>query len=245
MFTKKKIIFNTFLGEDARSFLNNPLPSKKLIPEWYKKMENLHKKNPSEPTVKKCIPFLDAFSMGYTITTGWDIFLKKYQQEGVWKMEISYPPIVNDILQEMGHGIEAHGPNQFSEEGFNSDEIHLVFKVISPWVITTPPGYSCIFLPPLNHRLPHFRVFSGVVDTDEHIIPINFPVAPKKFEGPTKTIPRGTPIAMIIPFKRDNWKMEINYKKSTDPFHRNARLHFFKNMLDNYKQRIWSKKNFD
>jgi len=246
MFTKKKIIFNTFLGEDASSFLNIPLPSKKIIPDWYKKMANLHQQDPREPTVKKCMPFLDALSMGYTISTGWDIFLKKFQDEkGMWKIEIEYPPMVNDVLRDMAHGIEVHGPYQFPEDGYNSDEIQLAVKILSPWVINTPPGYSCMFLPPLNHLLPHYRPFSGVVDTDDHKMPINFPGAFKKFESLTKTIPSGTPLIMVIPFKREDWKMEIKYRKNTDPWYRKTRLRFFKNMFDNYKQRLWHRKNFD
>ena len=245
MFTKKKIIFNTFLGKGAESFLNVPLPSKKLIPDWYKKMETLHQKDPRTPTIKKCMPVLDALSMGYIISTGWDIYLKKYQEEGVWKLKIEYPPMVDDILRDIGHGIEVHSPNQFAEDGYNSDEIHLAAKILNPWVITTPPGYSCMFISPLNHTSPHYRPFSGVVDTDVHRMPINFPGAFKKFEGLTKTIPSGIPLIMVIPFKRDNWRMETNFKTTGDPGHRKGRLTLFKNMFDNYKQRLWNKKNFD
>ena len=122
MFTKKKIIFDTYLGEDADSFLNPPLPSKKVIPEWYKKIETLHNRDASQPSVKKCMPFLDALSMGYTISTGWDIHIKKYQKEGVWNLEVSYAPQVNEILTIKGLAIDSHSPNQFSEDGYNSDE---------------------------------------------------------------------------------------------------------------------------
>ena len=248
MFTKKKIIFDTYLGEDADSFLNPPLPSKKVIPEWYKKIETLHNRDASQPSVKKCMPFLDALSMGYTISTGWDIHIKKYQKEGVWNLEVSYAPQVNEILTIKGLAIDSHSPNQFSEDGYNSDEIHVALKIISPWLITTPPGYSCIFLNPLNHTLPHFRIFSGVVDTDIYPhIAINFPCATKKFEGTTKTNPAGTPLAMVIPFKRDDWQIEVNYKKKKEEevFAHTPRLILFKNMLDNYKNKIWNKKNFD
>jgi len=51
----------------------------------------------------------------------------------------------------------------------------------------------------------------GIVDTDKYFAPVNFPfvINDPKFEG---LIPKGTPIAQVIPFKRDGWKMKIGNK---------------------------------
>ena len=60
-----------------------------------------------------------------------------------------------------------------------------------------------------------FTIFSGVVDTDTYQVPVAFPFVLKEpnFEG---MIPAGTPIAQVIPFKRESWKMEISGKELVD-----------------------------
>jgi hypothetical protein len=47
-----------------------------------------------------------------------------------------------------------------------------------------------------------------VVDTDTYTSPVNFPFTlnDPKFEG---LIPAGTPIAQVIPFKREQWEMSF------------------------------------
>jgi len=77
----------------------------------------------------------------------------------------------------------------------------------NPWGIKTPPGYSCLFVQPL-HRESVFTIMPGIVDTDTYNNPVNFPFVlnDTKFQG---IIPAGTPIAQVIPFKRDSWRMSL------------------------------------
>jgi hypothetical protein len=58
------------------------------------------------------------------------------------------------------------------------------------------------------HRESVFTILDGVVDTDKYTAPVNFPFVLNdwKFEG---LIPAGTPVAQVIPFKRDSWEIEI------------------------------------
>ena len=85
-------------------------------------------------------------------------------------------------------------------------------KWINPWGIKTPKGYS-IFIKNLPHRESIFTILEGVVDTDEYHVPVNFPfvINDVNFEG---LIPAGTPIAQILPFKRENWKMTSGLKEN-------------------------------
>ena len=49
----------------------------------------------------------------------------------------------------------------------------------------------------------------GIVDTDTYKASVNFPFVlnePDTFEG---LIPAGTPIAQVIPFKRESWEISI------------------------------------
>ena len=75
------------------------------------------------------------------------------------------------------------------------------------WGITTPPGYSCLFISPLHRETPIIAL-PGIVDTDTYSAPVNFPFVLRdpKMDG---LIPAGTPIIQVIPFKRDSWSMEI------------------------------------
>ena len=62
-------------------------------------------------------------------------------------------------------------------------------------------------MPPV-HRDSVFSILEGIVDTDNYNAPVNFPFVLNdvKYEG---LIPAGTPMAQVIPFKREAWKMEI------------------------------------
>jgi hypothetical protein len=52
----------------------------KALPEWYKKIKPFTELNNEKiPTIKKCVPVLDAMSHGYVIYTTEDIFLTRIQ----------------------------------------------------------------------------------------------------------------------------------------------------------------------
>jgi hypothetical protein len=80
----------------------------------------------------------------------------------------------------------------------------------------------------------------GVVDTDTFPLSINFPFFLRSdFSG---TIPHGTPIAQVIPFKRDNFvseKGEFDSKKYSS-IHNYHDTTFF----NRYKNKWWSRKVF-
>jgi hypothetical protein len=50
------------------------------------------------------------------------------------------------------------------------------YKIINPWKIKTPKGYSCLFVSPLNNSDDRFSIISGIVDTDTFPNEINFPI---------------------------------------------------------------------
>ena len=112
MFTKKKIIFKSLLGKTSKEYLNFPKPSKKVMPVWYKKMPTFHDKYDYDTgTVKKCMPFLDALSMGYIISTSWEMGWRKIKDvEGKSGVELSYPKPIKDFLHNNALGLESHAP---------------------------------------------------------------------------------------------------------------------------------------
>ena len=69
----------------------------------------------------------------------------------------------------------------------------------------------------------------------------NVPFVLKNFNEEV-SIPVGQPLVWVVPFKRESWKMEIhNYDLEPKDYY----INFFKQFLDNYKNNIWSKKEYD
>jgi len=78
-------------------------------------------------------------------------------------------------------------------------------KLPNAWVIKTPEGYSSMFYPVFGEE--RFKIFSGIVATDKYSTPVLLPgVITTESDF---TIEAGTPIAIILPFKRDNWTADI------------------------------------
>ena len=118
--------------------------------------------------------------------------------------------------------------------------IHYGFKM--GWYYETPPGYSVLITHPMNRYDLPFTVQSGIVESDIWGLPVFVAFFLKRgFRG---TIPKGTPIFQIIPFKRDNWEMEVDDSEETIQRHvfdaekRRTRIHGY------YKWFAWRKKIF-
>jgi hypothetical protein len=161
------------------------IPSSSSIPIWIKKAPsriniNIEDYNNLEVfSIKKCIPFLDAITSGYTIV------LRK------------------DINLSMKEVVDTHPIEQIAGMNISNEFSKNVFKWINEITIKTPEGYSCLFTHPLNNPSLPFYTMSGVVETDAYFQSVNLPfLAKNEFE----VVRAGTPIAQIIPFKRDNWK---------------------------------------
>lgn len=224
-----KITFTNTTGAD----LEQPQPASKLVPDWYKNTESYTsgEKKPrgdggTTATVKRCIPVFDAITAGYIITSPADVFVS-IKDGGQW-FEWS------DFGLISFHPIE-QAPEHPAKKPFPYP------KWNNPWAIATPKGYSTLFVQPF-HRESVFTILPGVVDTDQYTPPVNFPfvVNDPAFEG---LIPKGTPIAQVIPFKRDSWNMALGNKKDFD-----AQVKVSKKLqskfFDRYKSMFWTKKEY-
>jgi len=113
---------------------------------------------------------------------------------------------------------------------------------MNPFIIKTPPGYSSLFLPPMNNPDDRFSIIPGIVDTDTYNLEINFPILfnGDKYDSLKTTIKRGTPYVQVIPFKRDSWKMSMEEKKEN----KKDIFNFNKYVINNYKRISWFKKSW-
>jgi hypothetical protein len=220
----------------------SPFLSKKFIPDWYKNMEPylINEENPSgnnitvinresNATAKKCMPMFDGMSSGYIIPLWSDVLISNANgsKDISWRV---YP----DVFQPHNESSRRIPPPIGYE--------NTVFKYICWFRIKTPPGYSILITPPFGHYDLPFYAIPAIVDSDKSVIDSNFPCWIKSdLEG---IVEKGTPIAQIIPFKRDNWKSNISLISFEDHMI-NEQKKFRSNIKNNYTRNIWSKKEFN
>jgi hypothetical protein len=224
-----KITFSNTSGID----IEQPQPASKFIPDWYKNMESYigGEKKPDgtghiQVTIKKCMPVFDAITAGYIITLPADVYvsIKDEKQYFEW----------SSLGLVSFHSIE-QAPEHPSRKP------HAYPKWNNPWAIKTPKGYSTLFTQPM-HRESVFTILPGIVDTDTYTAPVNFPMVinDPNFEG---MIPKGTPIAQVIPFKREGWQMEIGSIEELKE-QRNITQKLQTKFFDRYKQMFWTRKEY-
>lgn len=170
-----------------------PQPAKAVIPEWFRKLPPVDKSHVTHTdnglTIKRCMPFLDALTTGWILplaaTVRLDIRDSGRTVEAGW--ELDRVMVSNhSMYQVAGNSREPRPPCKFHNY----------------WTIITPPGWSCLFVPPLNRPSPVFECIAGIVDTDTYHSLINFPFIATAPDG-VYTLERGTPLVQVIPFKRE------------------------------------------
>lgn len=183
-----------------------PVPASRMIPEWYKDTSLLtgedKKVGVSEDgigvsnfTVKGCVPFQDALISGYIFSLPCDV------EVSLGKEGFFYIRWVATRIEPAS----THSERQAGNIPRSSDHNPFPFKWQTQWIMKTPKGYSTLFTHPLNRYDLPFRSFTGVVDTDKHPIATNFPFQLLDQKDYPYIIPKGTPIAQAIPFKRESW----------------------------------------
>jgi hypothetical protein len=201
-----KIIFTDTIGVPEKYY---PQPASRYIPDWYKDLDS-YIENEKKPdgkggttgTIKRCMPVFDSISSGYIIPTACDIWVRQIASD-TKNLQDTQPFYEWPTFD----AIAFHPIEQVSNYPNNTGHKIAYPKFINPWSIKTPPGYSTLFVQPW-HRKSEFTILPGIVDTDKYTPPVNFPFILNniKFEG---LIPAGTPIAQVVPFKRDSWQMQI------------------------------------
>jgi hypothetical protein len=210
-----------FWGNDVIEFychpslheiIPEPKPAIKFLPEWYKTIPPVNKNKRDDfgdfaMSAKKCFPMIDAMSLGFVIPLCGDLHVKV--NEDMTEMKFTNPPGMK--LAE-NHSITQIGGE--TGPGYPIDPI----KFINYWVVKTAPGWSTLFVSPLNHVKTPFTCLSGLVDTDKYPKEVNFPAIwnEASFDG---IITAGTPLVTAIPIKREVYAKKPKVRKmSTKEF---------------------------
>lgn len=201
----KKIEF--ICDKGLEGVIPHPIPSKHALPDWFKKL-NPDTSAVDKSTIKRCLPFMDTLTSGYLIPLWQDFYFDSYVDENDvpnldFKWNVTFP-YLKDCPPISAHDIEQTENTPFYE---NPHKVALKFN--SPWIIKTPPGYSCLITSPLNRDNEFdFKIISGIVDTDNYFSMLNFPFIWKTINKKT-LLPQGMPVVQIIPFRRENWKLKV------------------------------------
>jgi hypothetical protein len=205
MFRSSPVIEFLCRPED-RGVIAEPVPARSVLPAWFRQLPGIDASQVSATnnglTVKRCMPFLDALSVGWIIPLAATVRLE-IKNEGRevtsgWEFD-----------REM---VSNHAPFQVAGNPF---EPRPPMKFHNYWTVRTAKGWSCLFLPLLNRPSEVVQIFSGVVDTDTYASPVNFPFVATAADG-TYTLNKGTPLVQVIPFQRDSAALAAAIRAETE-----------------------------
>ncbi len=182
-----------------------PVPAREALPDWFRRLAPVDKNHLSTTdnalTVKRCMPFLDALMAGWILplaaTVRIDIRDNGQTVDTGWDFDKTmvsnhHPYQVN------GHPMQPRPPCKFHNH----------------WTIRTPKGWSCLFIPPMNQPNGVVEIAAGIVDTDEYTSLIHFPFFATAPDG-LYTLEKGTPLAQVIPFRRDDLQLPGTVRAET------------------------------
>jgi hypothetical protein len=183
-----------------------PVPAKAHLPDWFRKLPAVSRDHVSTTnnglTVKRCMPFLDAMTTGWLLTLAATVRLEITQSGTVVNAGWEFDRVM----------VSNHGAHQVSG---NPKEPRPPCKFHNYWSIRTAPGWSCLFVPPLNRPSQPFECVSGIVDTDTYFADIHLPFFASAPDG-IYTIEKGTPLVQVIPVRRDATVSEAEIRAESE-----------------------------
>jgi hypothetical protein len=241
---KQNIIKFYPLNDKTVEFSPEPKPGSRALPEWYKKQpgsvdsgELLAQFGQPASTVKKCLPIFDVITAGYIIVAPVDIYIDATDPE-----KLSYQiPAAMSLFK--GDIFATHDRRQYANMPMESDLYHQdLLRVMPFWIASTPPGFSALFLDPLHKDPSPLTALPGLIDTDGY--PSDGHLSFKVQKGFKGIIKQGTPLIQIIPFRREDWKMEIADASESESFLKRHRMNLRSTFNNGYKNKFRSPKEY-
>lgn len=183
-----------------------PRTAKAVLPDWFRKivpvdLEHVGARD-NGITIKRCMPFLDALATGWILPLAAEV-----------RLEIKDGGKTVDSGWEFDRTmVSNHSPHQVTG---HPSLPRPPLKFHNYWSIRTPPGWSCLFVPPLNRPNGVFEAVAGIVDTDAYTAHIHFPFFPIGPEG-VHVIEKGTPLVQVFPFRRADSAIASEIRAETD-----------------------------
>jgi hypothetical protein len=199
MFNKKpEIKFVNLQPELINKPSLEPRPYKEFLPEWWRQIPTKHD---NILTIRRCPGITDFFSNMYVVPMWTD--LKIYFNKEGNGLDINFK--TTDTFPMW----ERHDSRQLLDHmniSIGDREVETVLKIISPWNIITPKGYSVLQIPLFYHFEQDYTILPGIFDTDiyhEINVPFLLHSNNKKIE-----FHEGQPLLAFIPFKRTKYSQK-------------------------------------
>lgn len=187
--------------------ISAPVPAHRMISDWYKQADRFVKNPHTEefvigpdkgkmPTWKACPAIFDVMITGYFLKTPCDVHFYlddngkiacKIDDENYQDFCTPRPPM-----------LQFYQPDNYYLD-------HFAWMI--DWGIVLPPGYSALYLTPMNRFDLPFVNTTGIIDNDKINLSGSLPFFLQ--QGFTGTIPAGTPYVQVFPFKREDWESRI------------------------------------
>lgn len=261
--SSNKIIFKAYRSWLNKKSLSVPGPTQSMTPDWYKNADRFAKNpytneyynsipsacpvdnswsSPKEgtvddygkvPTWKACPAIMDSFLTGYVLKTPCDLIFFKNKMG-----------VINVKAENVKHRdfcIQRPPMPQFEHpKGYYKDH----FAWSPDWGLEVPEGYSCLYMTPMNRFDLPFLNTTGIIDNDKVHILGSFPFF--LIEGWEGTIPAGTPYMQVLPFKREDWKHEIEFQGNGKIYSKMIENVKFYRKPDGgiYKNKVWSRREY-
>lgn len=182
---------------DTENSLFEPVPAKKVKPEWYKKLPTLIEDAEGNrlDTIKKCPAMHDWLSMGYLVRNRHTVLVLMSKNDYDEPISITFPlknisteklsyiktllkeekvdDIVNYIeinklnIKELSDMINRVGGHPAKQVTGMSRDDKMQLKFKMDFLIKTPKGTSCYYLDPFLFDNPYLSTWQGIIDTDK------------------------------------------------------------------------------
>jgi len=231
-----------FWASTAYQMTPEPVPAIDNLPVWWKDRplyqvtDDINKlsvtwnkgADSAAISVKHCMPFFDALTMGYQLPLACDVYVKKTDNPN--KPEITWDDDAPRPIEMRGH-IEIPVPP-------GCYPIHFLWDM--RWGTKLPEGWSLMITHPTNRYDLPFVTVTAIQDADRWFggNVVTF-FLKKDFEG---VIPKGTPIIQFTPIKRANWEMEVDHSLQNEGLWDVERKRNY--LYGFYKKHRWVRKKY-
>ena len=182
---------------DTENSLFEPIPAKKVKPEWYKKLPSLIEDAAGNrlDTIKRCPAMHDWLSMGYLIRNRHTVlvslskgkdgepvsvgfilkdmsteklsYIKTLAKENKVQEIADYLKVNKLLLQELSDRFHNIGGHPAKQVTGMSRDDKMQIKFKMDFLIETPKGTSCYYLDPFLFDNPYLSTWQGIIDTDK------------------------------------------------------------------------------
>ena len=218
------IDFTTFNEETLRNF--KPVLAKSVMPSWWKKMKIFQSiRGRRIQTIRACPAMHDWTKSGWYLLANRDMeILCGSERDSTSTKFATKDPSGKKYESPTHPSDQFDNAFDYIEDG-EFGQVKDAFKMRNPWNIQTPKGYSTYYMDPFLFQNKYFACWQGIIDTDEFNVNqdnsqiIFYPKVNHSF-----TIPKGTPLCQIIPFKREEWVATYQLKDNKI-WHENRSMH--------------------